>query len=480
MFLKSKKKISIILAFCLSLSMFATACNNKPDGDDEIITNIITQAEDLQGEGDLTTDTAPQNSQGGTQSETVITITDAEGNQVTDGNGAAITAVITTPKAGNQTKGETIATETMSPEASKAVQDALTQKVTEATTVVKKSQIANGDKYAYNTLTDDEKALYDAIVYCTETMRYRLNADTVDKKTWSKILGLVYFQEPQLFWLDSSILVGKLYFLEYDADKIAKMQKEIDTTVAKIMKDANAKSSTFDKLNVFHDYLVKNSNFQLSDSNGTYNSSIYSALSGKSGNVQCAGYAKSMKYLCDQAGINCMVVTGTNKDGVTHAWNIIDVDGAWYNMDVTWDDPILPTPDAKYIRNTFFLVPDKWIKDISHFNINVRDFAFGTVKYFTPPSCTETSQNYFIKKNMVYSDAASAEAAIKAQIDTAVANGGRVIEVRCENKEVYNAVCKKLKDYQTYAREKNSKIKGLSDMCTESMYIIQLDIQFNS
>ena len=474
MFIKNKKKTSIILAFCMALSMFATACNKKPAEDDSVVTNVITSSnsESISDNGAETQ--VPQNEP---QPDMTITITDDAGNQVTDSNGSAVTIAVTTgPAATTTTAGPT---ETLSPEASKAIEDALTQKPTEITTVVKPSQIANGDKYAYNTLTEDEKALYDAIVYCSESMIYRLNAQNVDKKTWSKILGLVYFQEPQLFWLNSTILVGKLYFLEYDTNEIARMQKEIDATVAKIMKDADAKTTTFDKLKVFHDYIVKNSNFEKSTEDGAYNSSIYSVLSGKVGNVQCSGYAKAMKYLCDQAGINCMVITGNNKDGSSHAWNIVDVDGAWYNIDVTWDDPKLPTPDSNYLRHTFFLVPDKWIKDISHFNANVKDFAFGTVKYFTPPSCTESSQNYFAKKNMIYSDAASAEAAIKSQIDSVLASNGKVIEIRCENKEVYNAVYKKLKDYQTYAREKSSKVKGLSDMCTEAMLIIELDVQYN-
>lgn len=472
MFFKSKKKISIILAFCMSLSMLATACKDKTE--DEIVPNVITQNSDSDT-SKLSDGTSAPDKQGEVQSEKVITITDADGNLVTDANGAAVTIPLVT----TEQRTMPTDTETFSPEVSKAVEDALNNKGTEATTVVKQSKIANGDKYAYNTLTADEKALYDAMVSSVEVMRYRLYSENIDKKTWSKILGLVFFQEPQLFWLDSSVSVGKLTFLEYDTAEIAKMQKEIDDCVSKIMKEANGKSTTFDKLKVFHDYIVKNCNFELDNSSGSYNSSIYSALSGKVGKVQCAGYAKAMKYLCDEAGINCMVITGTNKSGSTHAWNIVDVNGAWYNLDTTWDDPLLSVADPNYLRNTFFLVPDKWIKDITHFDANVRTFSFGTVKYFTPPSCTETAQNYFAQKNMIYSDAASAETAIKAQIDSAIASKGRVVEIRCESKAVYDAVYKKLKDYQTYAREKSSSVRGLSDMCSESMYLIELDIQYN-
>ena len=43
-----------------------------------------------------------------------------------------------------------------------------------------------------------------------------------------------------------------------------------------------------------------------------------------------------------EAGINCRVITGMAKseqgsDREYHAWNIICIDGKWYNCDVTWD-----------------------------------------------------------------------------------------------------------------------------------------------
>ncbi len=466
-----KKKFSLILVFCIALSVLFASCDNSDAEAEEISANVITQSDTGAPSGSDT------ESESGTPAETqIVAVTDSQGEVVTNAQGGAVTEVTSVT--------EPLPVSALSPDESKKIEELITQSATQATTVVSKSSIADGAKYAYNTLTDDEKGLYDAIVSFTETMRYKLNVtDAVDSKVWSKILGLVYYQEPQLFWLDAKSKVGRLYFNEYDTEAVAVMQKEIDTVVNKLLKEAEGKSSTYDKLKVFHDYLVLNSSFQLGAAeSGSYNSSIYSALSktGGQGNVQCAGYAKAMKYLCDKSGINCMVITGNNEKGDTHAWNIVDVDGSWYNLDVTWDDPLLSVPDEKYIRNAYFLVPDKWIKDNTHFNANIKALASGgSVKYFTPPACTETSLNYFVQNNMVYSDAASAEAAIKSQIDKVVASKGRVVEILCESKTVYDAVYKKIKDYQTYAQGKSSTVKGLSDMCNEGMLLIELDIQYN-
>lgn len=53
----------------------------------------------------------------------------------------------------------------------------------------------------------------------------------------------------------------------------------------------------------------------------------------------CAGIALAFAYLCYRCGIKCVPV-GNNE----HAWNIVHVNGAWYNLDACWDC-------GRYIKN---------------------------------------------------------------------------------------------------------------------------------
>ena len=59
----------------------------------------------------------------------------------------------------------------------------------------------------------------------------------------------------------------------------------------------------------------------------------------------CEGYARSFKYILDEMGIPCVLVigTGTNSRGETerHAWNYVEIQGTWYAVDCTWDDPVV-------------------------------------------------------------------------------------------------------------------------------------------
>jgi hypothetical protein len=71
-----------------------------------------------------------------------------------------------------------------------------------------------------------------------------------------------------------------------------------------------------------------------------------SALSGSTGEEGpvCEGYARAFKVLCDRLGIPCVLTSGFAKSkpsGATeqHMWNYVRIDGQWYGVDVTWNDP---------------------------------------------------------------------------------------------------------------------------------------------
>ena len=54
--------------------------------------------------------------------------------------------------------------------------------------------------------------------------------------------------------------------------------------------------------------------------------------------VVCEGYAKAFKYLCDEAGIGCLIVEGALGGAGNHMWNLVQLDNAWYVVDCTNND----------------------------------------------------------------------------------------------------------------------------------------------
>ena len=62
--------------------------------------------------------------------------------------------------------------------------------------------------------------------------------------------------------------------------------------------------------------------------------------------VICEGYSRSMLYLLQRLGFKNIYIVGMTNNGF-HAWNKVDIDGKWYNLDSTWDDTmILNSPDS--------------------------------------------------------------------------------------------------------------------------------------
>lgn len=55
-------------------------------------------------------------------------------------------------------------------------------------------------------------------------------------------------------------------------------------------------------------------------------------------------------------GIPCATVEGIANTGKDHAWNKVQLDGEWYCVDATWDNPI--DGDAHYI---LFNVTDEFL-----------------------------------------------------------------------------------------------------------------------
>lgn len=98
----------------------------------------------------------------------------------------------------------------------------------------------------------------------------------------------------------------------------------------------------YNKILQIHDWIVDNLEYEKNvTNNNVYN--LYGALIEKS--AVCEGYAEALKYILDEAGIPCVLVSGTatNSEETTerHEWNYVQLYGKWYAVDSTWDDPII-------------------------------------------------------------------------------------------------------------------------------------------
>lgn len=74
------------------------------------------------------------------------------------------------------------------------------------------------------------------------------------------------------------------------------------------------------------------------------------------GKANCQGYADAFSMLCEMYGFNTDKLTGIAA-GIDHVWNLIELDGEWYSVDVCWDDNVFSTAEKDYIQYYYFNAP---------------------------------------------------------------------------------------------------------------------------
>jgi len=134
-----------------------------------------------------------------------------------------------------------------------------------------------------------------------------------------------------------------------------------EMAAAKTIKSSivNDSMSEYAKVKAIHDYLVDSVTYpDLVDVNNESLFTARGALIAKS--AVCQGYADAFSLLCYLSGVQAEVVSGPANNGsgeVGHAWNQVRIDGTWYNIDCTWDDPTTESGDPVRIYD-YFLVTD--------------------------------------------------------------------------------------------------------------------------
>lgn len=86
--------------------------------------------------------------------------------------------------------------------------------------------------------------------------------------------------------------------------------------------------STAEKVQIINNWVITNVAYDYS----LNSTSAFAALQGKS---TCAGYAGLTYKLLLLAGVENKIVVGYTNNNTFHAWNLVNVDGKWFNLDTT-------------------------------------------------------------------------------------------------------------------------------------------------
>ena len=96
--------------------------------------------------------------------------------------------------------------------------------------------------------------------------------------------------------------------------------------VKQIAKKYGMLGSDYEKVKAVHDYIVLYNEYRY------VSGGAYKAIC--KGTSACNGYGLAFYEIMTELGIPCTIELGDN-----HMWNSVKIDGEWYNIDCTWDDP---------------------------------------------------------------------------------------------------------------------------------------------
>jgi len=145
--------------------------------------------------------------------------------------------------------------------------------------------------------------------------------------------------------------------------------KQLDREIEGLLKEWKVSElSQYDIVKKVHDYIINNASYDKS----LTKYSAYQNLFDKSST--CQGYASLAYKMITEANIPTRIITGT-ADGQSHGWNIVNLNDKWYNLDLTWDDPL--TMDGRDI-----IVYDYFLKTDEEFKSHTRDNEFKTETFY--------------------------------------------------------------------------------------------------
>lgn len=216
---------------------------------------------------------------------------------------------------------------------------------------------------------EEEVSVREFNISVDDFARIYRNAVYKDPKDYYYVsTGCIYF------YSESANIVTTIYpeYFETDKEVIAETTAELDEATEEIMMCLNENMTDFEKVMTVHDYMVLNYEYDY-----TYSNYDITIMTNKKG--VCMSYALAFKHLMNELGIECLYVS-SGDDAMNHAWNLVKIDGEWYHIDLTWDDPGVAYAQ---VRHNYALLSDYEIRNLAkpHYGYDLDGLEVSSDKY---------------------------------------------------------------------------------------------------
>ena len=154
------------------------------------------------------------------------------------------------------------------------------------------------------------------------------------------------------YWISGNEYVVSIKY-SYDIDEFIEMKEQTPELVTAAADSIDTEGmNAYEIVCAVNDYLC-DTVYYPEEPYAPVTHTAYGALN--NGVAVCEGYACAAKLLLNELGIMCDIQVGTCHGGGGHAWNLVKLEGDWYQMDVTWND-------GSSSRSDYLLVTDNYMK----------------------------------------------------------------------------------------------------------------------
>jgi len=257
-------------------------------------------------------------------------------------------------------------------------------------------------KFDYDIRNDNKKKhiidIYNVELLLFDELR-KLNDEEIDVTKYNlSVEDMTNLNEemidlfPDLFFIDKfvytysegEVMSVKYLFDENTDDLKEKYNKLVDESDRIIEIIINNNMSDYEKEIAIHDYLVEHVEYDIDNKYPTESHTAYGAIVNDIS--VCDGYAEAFDYLLKKVGIKSKLIYG-KMENILHAWNLVEIEGNLYFVDVTADDPI--NNEENIMSYKFFNVPFALIVNSHEVFEN-----YSYVNYI--------SENYFYKNDLLF------------------------------------------------------------------------------
>ena len=219
-----------------------------------------------------------------------------------------------------------------------------------------------------------------------------------------KLYQAVYSRHPEFYYLDGSINVsfttvkGQDSYLDsltvkpqywpitkdLSNSSLDQLIEEIDLIVDKLVLEIRRETAVpWEQLLLVHDFLI--GHIAYDETLDSEKNQVISAL--LEGETLCQGYAQTFQLIGQRLGFDVLLISGET-GGTGHAWNLVKLDGKFYHIDVTHDDPLPDGGPEAAAGHIHFLRSDSAMQETHQWN---------RAEY---PECPADGAQYYRQNNL--------------------------------------------------------------------------------